>query len=78
LIAKIFNTYFPELKELHGNPFKFCDYLHTVLPEYKTAQTGECFSLETSEILAAGKKAPEEIREIEALMESVGQMQRLR
>lgn len=78
LIARIFDEFFTKYKELKFNPFDFCDYLHNILPEYKTARQGECFPLDYHDILVAGRKAPEEIREIESLLAGIGQMQRVR
>jgi hypothetical protein len=78
LIAAIFDGYFPKYRELKFNPFEFCDFLHTILPEYKTAEAGQSFSLDHHDILVAGKKAPEEIRKVETLLASIGQMQKLR
>jgi len=78
LISKVFEQYFAKYKELGSSPFKFCDYLHTVLPEYRTAASGERFPLDLHDILVAGKKPTEEIREIESLITGIGSMQRLR
>lgn len=78
LIAKIFDEFFPKFKELNSNPFQFCDYLHTILPEYKSAERGESFPLDHHDILVAGRKRPDEIMQVESLLATVGQMQRLR
>ncbi len=78
LIAKVFDKYFAKYKELNYNPFKFCEYLHTILPEYKTAEQGQSFPLDYHDILVAGNKQPEEIKDVEALLTSIGQMQRVR
>jgi|SRR5580704_5374489 hypothetical protein len=78
LIAYIFERFFTKYKELNSNPFAFCDFLHTVLPEYKTAERGQSFSLDHHDILVAGSKNPEEIREVEALLSSIGKMQKAR
>lgn len=78
LIAKIFEDFYPKFKELKSNPFSFCDYLHTILPEYKKAEKGESLPLDHHDILVAGNKRPDEIMEVESLLASVGQMQRLR
>ena len=78
LIAKTFERYFPKYRELNCNPFEFCNFLHTILPEYKTAEAGQSFSLDHHDILVAGNKPPEKIRQVEELLASVGQMQRLR
>lgn len=78
LISKIFDQFFAKYRELGSNPFAFCDYLHTILPEYRTAETGQGFSLDHHDILVAGKKSPEEIKRVELLLTSIGQMQNLR
>jgi hypothetical protein len=78
LIAGIFNTYHAKFRELGSNPFDFCEYLHTLLPEYRTAQHGQRFPLDHHDILVAGKKSPEDIREVESLISGVSQMQRVR
>lgn len=78
LIARIFEEFYAKFKELKFNPFAFCDYLHTILPEYKKAEKGESLPLDHHDILVAGNKRPDEIMEVESLLASVGQMQRLR
>ena len=78
LISEVFDTFYSKYKELNYNRFKFCDYLHTILPEYKTAEQGQCFPLHYHDILVAGNKQPEEIKEVEALLTSLGRMQRSR
>ena len=75
LISEVFEKYFTIYRELNSNPFRFCDYLHTILPEYKTAERGQGFPLDYHDILVAGKKQPEEIKEVEALLTSLGRMQ---
>jgi len=77
LISKIFDKFSAKYKELKYDRFKFCDYLHSILPEYKKAEQGESFPLDYHDILVAGKKTPEEIQEVEALLTSVGRMQRV-
>jgi len=76
IISKTFDEFFEKYREL-GSPFSFCEYLHTILPEYRTAEAGQSFSLDHHDILVAGKKAPEQIREVESLLASIGQMQKL-
>ncbi|GAC1662425.1 MAG: Panacea domain-containing protein [Candidatus Acidiferrum sp.] len=78
LITRVFDQFFAKYRDLKYDPFAFCNFLHTILPEYKTAQEGESFPLDHHDILVAGKKQPEEILEIEYLLASIGQMQRLR
>jgi hypothetical protein len=78
LISDIFGKYFAKYKELGGDVFAFCDYLHTILPEYKSARHGESFALDYHDILVAGQKRPEEINETESLLNSIGKMQALR
>jgi hypothetical protein len=78
LITKIFDSSFAKYKELNYNRFEFCEYLHTVLPEYKTAGKGERFPLDYHDILVAGEKKPEEIKEVEELLATLGQMHRIR
>ena len=77
LISGVFDQFFGKYRELGYNPFKFCDYLHTILPEYRTAVRGQGFSLDHHDILVAGKKSPDEIRKVELLLTSIGQMQKL-
>jgi hypothetical protein len=76
IISKIFDQFFAKYKELDNNPFKFCEYLHTILPEYKTAEQGQVFPLDYHDILVAGNKQPEEIKKVESLLDSLGRMQR--
>jgi hypothetical protein len=78
LITRVFAEYYAKFKELGSDPFRFCDYLHTVLPEYRTAERGQSFSLDHHDILVAGKKSTDAIREVESLLASLGQMQRVR
>jgi hypothetical protein len=78
LIAKVFGKYYAKFKELGSNPFRFCEYLHTILPEYRTAEQGQSFGLDHHDILVAGNKSTEDIREVESLLSGVGQMQRVR
>ncbi len=78
LISEVFDKFFSKYKELNSNPFAFCDYLHTVLPEYKSAERGQSFSLDHHDILVAGNKNPEQILEVEALLTSIGKMQQVR
>src|SRR5579863_9579760 len=70
LISKIFDEFFVKYRELGSNPFAFCNYLHTILPEYRTAESGQGFSLDHHDILVAGKKSPEEIKKVESLLTS--------
>jgi hypothetical protein len=76
LISKVFDRYFTKYKELNCDRFKFCEYLHTILPEYRTAEQGQSFPLDYHDILVAGNKQPEDIKEVEALLTSLGRMQR--
>lgn len=78
LISEVFEKAFAKYKELNFDRFRFCDYLHEVLPEYRTAEKGQRFPLEYKDILSAGKKQPEEIKEVEELLATLGQMQRAR
>jgi Antitoxin SocA-like, Panacea domain len=77
LIDRVFAEHFAKYKELK-NRFDYCEYLHTVLPEYKTAEQGQSFPLDYHDILVAGNKKPEEIKEVEELLATLGQMQRTR
>lgn len=77
-ISEVFDTFFAKYQELNCDPFKFCDYLHTILPEYKATEQGQRFPLDYHDILVAGKKQPDEIKEVKALLASIGRMQRLR
>jgi Antitoxin SocA-like, Panacea domain len=76
LISMVFDVYFAKYKELNYDRFRFCDYLHTILPEYRTAERGQSFPLDYHDILVAGKKQPEEIKEVEELLATLGQIQR--
>jgi len=78
IISEVFEQFFTKYKELNYDRFKFCEYLHTILREYKKAEQGQTFPLDYHDILVAGDKKPEEIAEVETLLASVGQMQRLR
>jgi hypothetical protein len=78
LIAKVFAHYYAKFTELGSNPFTFCEYLHSILPEYRTAQPGQSFTLDHHDILVAGNKSTEDIRQVESLLCSVGHMQRVR
>jgi len=78
LLGSIFDKFYAKYSELKFNPFEFCNFLHGILPEYRTARQGECFDLDHHDILVAGNKNPEEIREVEALLSSIGKMQKLR
>jgi hypothetical protein len=78
LIVEVFDRYFAKYKELSYNRFEFCEYLHTILPEYKTAEKGQSFPLDYHDILVAGNKQPEEIKEVEALLTGLGRMRRSR
>lgn len=75
LISETFEKFFAKYKELKYNRFAFCEYLHTILPEYKTAEQGQRFPLDYHDILVAGKKEPEEIKEVEELLATLGKMQ---
>lgn len=52
------------------NRYKLRDMLHQVLPEWKDPQ-GSSLPIEYRDILAAGKKTPQEIAEIESEIEGV-------
>jgi hypothetical protein len=78
LISEVFEKAFAKFKELKYDRFRFCEHLHAVLPEYKTAEKGQRFPLDYHDILVAGKKEPEEIKEVEELLATLGQMQRTR
>jgi hypothetical protein len=78
LLAKIFDEFYAIYRDLKFNPFQFCDYLHSILPEYRTAERGESFDLDHHDILVAGNRKPEDIREVDALLSSIGKMQKLR
>jgi len=78
LIGSVFDHFYAKYQELRFNPFKFCEFLHTILPEYKTAEQGQRYDLDLHDILVAGNKKPEEIKEVEALLAGIGAMQKLR
>jgi Protein of unknown function (DUF4065) len=78
VVDEVFAEFYAKYKELHSDRFMFCEYLHSILPEYKTAERGQAFPLDHHDILVAGRKSAEEIKEVESLLDSVGQMQRVR
>lgn len=53
------------------NPFEFVDYLHSTLPEYKQVEKGERVPLDYHDILVAGKKTVDEIRDIESDLKNI-------
>jgi hypothetical protein len=57
------------------NPFEFVDYLHRILPEYKQVEKGERIPLDYHDILVAGKKTVDEIRDIESDLRNIGWVQ---
>jgi hypothetical protein len=58
------------------NPFEFVDYLHKTLPEFKEVEKGERIPLDYHDILVAGKKTVEEIRDIESDLRNIGWVQK--
>ena len=57
------------------NPFEFVYYLHETLPEYKQVEKGERIPLDYHDILVAGSKTIDEIREIESDLRNIGWVQ---
>jgi hypothetical protein len=59
------------------NPFEFVDYLHKILPEYKQAEKGDRIPLDYHDILVAGQKTIDEIRDIESELRNIGWVQQV-
>jgi hypothetical protein len=72
LLKELFTKY----QEFYDrNPFDFVSYLHGVLPEYRKVEKGERIPLDYHDILVAGQKTVEEIREIESELAAIGWVQ---
>jgi len=57
------------------NPFEFVHYLHGILPEYKQVEKGDRIPLDYHDILVAGNKSIDEIRDIESELRNIGWVQ---
>jgi hypothetical protein len=72
LLKELFITYQDYYDK---NPFEFVDYLHKILPEYKHVEKGDRIPLDYHDILVAGKKTIDEIRDIESELRNIGWVQ---
>lgn len=71
LLVEIFEKY----SQYRFDPFGFVDYLHGILPEWKPVERGERSTLEYHDILVAGGKSIEEMKQIESELKSLGWVQ---